>query len=79
MALNKEKPGAFAVQGYDAGKLILATMKEGARNRIDFIRIMASLKKVEGATAVLSMGEDREVDRQLLALTVRKGAIVQAE
>lgn len=75
----KERPGSFAVQGYDAGVLILATMKEGARNRIDFIRILAGLKKIQGATTLMNMGEDREVDRQLLALTVRKGQVVQAE
>jgi ABC-type branched-subunit amino acid transport system substrate-binding protein/Tfp pilus assembly protein PilF len=75
----KERPGAFAVQGYDAGKLIVSAMQEAPRNRIDFLRMMSGLKKVDGATSTLSMGEDREVDRQLLALTVRKGQIVQAE
>lgn len=75
----REKPGSFAVQGYDAGKLILAAMKDGPRTRIDFLRMMSGLKNVQGATSSLNMGEDREVDRQLLALTVKKGQIVLAD
>jgi branched-chain amino acid transport system substrate-binding protein len=75
----KERPGAFAVQGFDAGSLIVSAMKESPRTRIDFLRMMSGLKDVAGATSKLSMGEDREVDRQLLALTVRKGQIVTAE
>jgi branched-chain amino acid transport system substrate-binding protein len=77
--LYKERPGSFALTGYDAGILALNTLKQGPRNRIEYIQNLSSLKKVKGATSELSLLPDREVDRQLLPLSSRKGQITVIE
>jgi len=78
-ATYKERPGSFAIQGFDAGRLVMTALKDSPSNRIDFLRNLGSASKVEGATSTLTMSPDREVDRQLLALTVKKNQIVKLE
>jgi ABC-type branched-subunit amino acid transport system substrate-binding protein len=78
-AQYKDRPGSFAIQGFDGGRLILHAMKDSPSNRIDFMRMLATAEKVQGATSVLTMSQDREVDRQLLALTVKKNQIIRLE
>jgi len=77
--IYKERPGSFAIQGFDAGRLIINAMKENPRNRIDFLRMMSATQKVQGATSMLNMSQDREVDRQLMALSVKKNQIIRLE
>lgn len=77
--LYKERPGSFAIQGFDAGRLVLTALKDTPGNRIDFMRMLGSVSKVQGATSILTMSPDREVDRQLLALSVKKNQIIRVE
>lgn len=75
----QERPGTFAVQGFDAARLVLQAINGRPKNRIDFIRLLTSKETVQGATSPLLMGEDREVVKPLLPLTVKKGTIVPLE
>lgn len=68
-------PGLFAIQGFDAGKLILSTIKMEPQNRIDFIRLFSGNAPVKGATASISMGENHQLQRPLVSLTVSDGTI----
>lgn len=75
----QERPGTFAVQGFDAARLILQAMAGKPRNRIDFIRLLTSQEKIAGATSYLVMSEQRELMKPLLPLTVKKGVITTLE
>ncbi len=74
----KDRPGTFAIQGYDSGKLVLEALKSGPRNRIDFLRLLSTLE-VNGAFTPLKMTPDREIYRPLVLMTVRKNQFVIAE
>lgn len=71
----KDRPGSFALTGYDAGTLVLSSLKQGPRNRIEFLQALSAQKKVAGGISDLTILSDREVDRQLLPLSARKGEI----
>lgn len=71
----KDRPGSLALTGYDAGTLVLSSIKQGPRNRIEFLQALSSQKKVAGGISELTILSDREVDRQLLPLSARKGEI----
>lgn len=73
--LYKDRPGSFALTGYDSGTLVLSSIKHGPRNRIEFLQALSAQKKVSGGTSELTILPDREVDRQLLPLSARKGEI----
>jgi branched-chain amino acid transport system substrate-binding protein len=75
----KDRPGSFAIQGYDSGKLVLATLQNNPRNRIDFLRLLSTAENVAGAISPLKMSSDREVQRQLILMNVRKNEFVLAE
>lgn len=71
----KDRPGSFALTGYDAGTLVMSSLKQGPRNRIEFLQALSAQKKVAGGISDLTILPDREVDRQLLPLSARKGEI----
>lgn len=75
----RDRPGSFAIQGYDSGKLVLATLKSGPRNRIDFLRLLSSADAVNGAISPLKISPDREVQRRLVLMTVQKNQFILAE
>lgn len=75
----KYVPDVFEARGYDAAKVFgsvisssgFSISRRGLRNRI------AELSGVNGATGPLSMSSTREVQKQLIPLTVLDGSIVQ--
>lgn len=71
----KDRPGSSALTGYDAGTLVLSSIKQGPRNRIEFLQALSAQKKIAGGISELTILSDREVDRQLLPLSARKGEI----
>lgn len=73
--MYKDRPGSFALTGFDAGTLVLSSIKQSPRNRIEFLQALSSQKKVAGGISDLTILSDREVDRQLLPLSARKGEI----
>lgn len=75
----RDRPGTFAVQGFDAGRFVLTTLKAGPRNRIDFLRFLSAAENVPGAISPLKMSSDREVTRQLVLMTVKKNQFIRAE
>lgn len=75
----QERPGTFAVQGFDAGRLVLQAVNNKPKNRIDFLRLLTNKDPVAGATSPLMMGEDREIVKTLIPLTVKKGIITPVE
>jgi branched-chain amino acid transport system substrate-binding protein len=75
----KDRPGSFAMQGFDSGRLALAVLKESPRNRIDFLRLLSSANQVAGALSPLTVSADRELQRQLVLMTVKKNQFVVAE
>ncbi|MCB9072690.1 MAG: penicillin-binding protein activator [Bdellovibrionaceae bacterium] len=77
--LYNERPGSFAVTGYDAGILTLNALKLNPHNRVEYLQSLSSLKKIPGAVGPLSVLEDHEVDRQLLPLSSRKGQVIILE
>lgn len=77
--LFKDRPGSFALQGYDSGKIVLATLKNSPHNRIDFLRYLSSGQTVQGAISPLKMSPDREVERQLILMTVKKNQFIPVQ
>lgn len=75
----KDRPGSFALQGFDSGRLALAVLKDGPRNRVDFLRLLSSANQVAGALSPLKVSSDREVQRQLVLMAVKKNQFVPAE
>lgn len=74
-----ERPGAFALTGYDAGALVLSSLKQTPRNRIEFLQALSSQNKINGGVSELTILPDRELDRQLLPLSARRGEITVVE
>lgn len=77
--IYKDRPGTFALQGFDSGRLVLAALKNGPRNRIDFLRVLSTNESVMGALSPLKISSNREVQRQLVLMTVKKNQFILAE
>lgn len=73
--LYKDRPGSLALTGFDAGTLVMSSLKQGPRNRIEFLQALSAQKNVAGGISDLTILPDREVDRQLLPLSARKGEL----
>lgn len=69
-------PGLFEVQGYDSALMLRQLISQGASSRTSLARALADLRNLPGLLGPLSVGEDREVLRPVVALTVEKGEIL---
>ncbi|MBI3815032.1 MAG: ABC transporter substrate-binding protein, partial [Nitrospinae bacterium] len=73
---NKE-PDILAAQAYDAARIILSLIKNGAKNREEIKNGLLNLKDyngVSGAAAIQSSGDSQKT---LFFLTVKNGKIVE--
>lgn len=75
----KERPGSSALTGYDAGSLVLSSLKQSPKNRIEFLQALSAQNKITGGLSELTILPDRELDRQLLPLSARQGQITVLE
>ncbi len=73
-----ENPEEFELQAYDSALILRKVLVEGAGNRADVQRSLASLRQLPGAVGQLSMSEAREVARPLVVLTIKDDQIVRA-
>ena len=71
-----EPPGVFEVQGYDSGLLLRQIIASGEASRVGVSERLASLQNFSGALGVLSVNQNREIRRPVIALTVREGKVI---
>ncbi|MBX3017151.1 MAG: penicillin-binding protein activator [Bdellovibrionaceae bacterium] len=69
-------PGLFEVQGYDSALMLRQLISQGASSRTSLAKALTDLRNLPGLLGPLSVGEDREVLRPVVALTVEKGEIL---
>ena len=75
----KYEPGIFEIIGYESGALLKKLIIDGARDRIDLKEALISTKNFKGVTTYMSVNSNRQIDRELLALTVKNKKIVLLE
>lgn len=69
-------PGLFEVQGYDSALMLRQLISQGASSRSTLAQALTDLKNLPGLLGPLTMGDDREVLRPVVALTLEKGEIL---
>lgn len=69
-------PGLFEVQGYDSALMLRQLISQGASSRSSLTSALKELRNLPGLLGPLSVGEDREVLRPVVALTLEKGEIL---
>lgn len=70
-----EKPGPFALQGFDSGMIIRKSLESNPKNRIEFLSSMNANKSIKGAIHEINLSEGREFSRPVKTLTVIQGNI----
>jgi ABC-type branched-subunit amino acid transport system substrate-binding protein len=70
-------PDLVAAQSYDATLMLLRVLKQRPQSREEVMGQLKNLRDFRGATGRLSVLPAGELDKQLFALTVRRGQIVQ--
>lgn len=78
-ALFNEDPGLFEIQGYDSALMLRQLISQGASSRQTLSQSLARLENLPGLLAPLSVSDDREIQRPVVALTVENGQIVPAK
>lgn len=71
-----EDPGILETQGYDAAILLRSLIEKGSSSRESLARALAGARDVPGGLGRMSVSSDREVQRDLIPLTVKGGAIL---
>lgn len=71
-------PDIFEVQGYDSAVIIMRGLQSSS-DRKSLRDQLASISKITGARGPLTMGPSREIEKSLLALTIKDGQIVKAD
>lgn len=70
-----EAPGSFEVQGYDVGYLLRQVLSKGVNSREDFIQRLSSAGTFNGALGPITVSDDREMTRPIVALTIENGQV----
>lgn len=65
-----EEPGIFEIQGYDAALLLRQLIAQGNTNRDSLSSALTKVKDFPGAVGYLSMTEEKEIMRPVVALTL---------
>jgi hypothetical protein len=67
--------------GYDTAAMLRLVVEKGhPKNRNDFTSLLLGLKNYEGATGTLSVGDNREAQRELFILTIdSKGNVKEVQ
>jgi branched-chain amino acid transport system substrate-binding protein len=68
-------PDLFEVNGYDTGSLIRYLIDRGISSRAEMQNQLASVQNFPGALGSVNISGRREVERPLLALTVKEGKV----
>lgn len=75
MEIYGEPPGIFEIQAFDSGQILRKILANGAQSRAEMQDGLLSLRTFPGALGPISMGDNREILRPLIPLTVTKGEI----
>jgi branched-chain amino acid transport system substrate-binding protein len=75
------KPDVFEAHGFDSAALLTKVISTGgySLSRLALREKLSSVTNVEGATGLLSMSPQRELEKILVPLTVSKGQIVKLQ
>jgi len=73
------KPDIFAALGYDAARIVFAGLAKGAKTREAMREHLAKLRGFDGLMGLTDMGADRDAQRQLFVLTVRRKKIIHLQ
>lgn len=74
--LFKEEPGLFEIQGYDSALILRQLISQGATSRETLASALSQMTNLPGLLSPLTVLEDREIVRPVLALSVEKDQIV---
>ncbi len=74
--LFKEEPGLFEIQGYDSALILRQLISQGATSRETLSSALSQMNNLPGLLSPLTVLEDREIVRPVLALSVEKDLIV---
>lgn len=74
--LFKEEPGLFEIQGYDSALILRQLISQGATSRETLASALGQMNNLPGLLSPLSVLEDREIVRPVVALTVEKDTVV---
>lgn len=74
--LFKEEPGLFEIQGYDSALILRQLISQGATSRESLATALNQMSNLPGLLSPLTVLEDREIVRPVLALSVEKDQIV---
>lgn len=72
-----EKPNLLASQSYDATRMIIATIKRGAKTHEEVRDELAGLRNFPGVTGKTGMDESGESTKEIYILGVKKKKLVQ--
>lgn len=75
-ALFKEEPGLFEIQGYDSALILRQLISQGATSRETLASALSQMANLPGLLSPLTVLDDREIVRPVLALTVEKDVVV---
>lgn len=70
-------PTILEAQAFDATRLALKAIEKGGRNPVSMRNALAKLSNVKGLTGRITIGANRDAQKQLVLLTVSSGAIVE--
>ncbi len=75
-SLFNEEPGIFEIQGYDSALMLRHLITAGNSSRESLTKALNTLKDLPGSVGKLTVNEDREIIRPVMALSVSNGNIV---
>ncbi len=75
-AIFNDDPGLFEVQGYDSALMLRQLISQGASSRQSLSASLNQLQNLPGLLAPLSVSDDREILRPVVALTVDSSGII---
>lgn len=70
-------PTILEAQAFDASRLVLKAIENGGRKPASMRNALSKLSNVKGLTGRISIGANRDAQKQLVLLTVKEGAIVE--
>ncbi len=77
-AVFNEDPSMISAQSYDAAKILLHLIAEGATSRNDAHKGLFGVKDFPGVTGMTSLTAQGESQKQLFTLTIERGKFVEA-
>ncbi|HXH86037.1 MAG TPA: ABC transporter substrate-binding protein, partial [Nitrospira sp.] len=72
-------PTLFAVQGYDAMKIVIEAIKNGATSGEDVRNYLMTQQALPALGGPASFGQDGTLDRPLFLIQVKRGHLTQVD